>query len=346
MPLAEDTIIDTPDGLYCPAGDFHIDPWRPVERAVITHGHSDHARAGHTTYLCSPTSEPILRLRCGKDITVQTLPFGRSLELGGATISLHPAGHILGSAQVRVDVAGHVTVVTGDYKTTPAGEEHDPTSEPFELVRCDRLITECTFGLPIYRWPKRQTIIDEIHEFWRTNQQDGRTTVLFAYALGKAQRLLGFLDDSIGPILLHGSVNNLLAPYGAAGIPLAHAEHATKELAKEHKGRALVIAPPSTDGSTWLRRFAPTSSAFVSGWMVVRGSRRRRSVDRGFALSDHIDWPELLRVIDECNASRVTATHGATDILKRYLIESRGIEADEVKTRFASTAEEAEEASA
>ncbi|MEM8835726.1 MAG: ligase-associated DNA damage response exonuclease [Planctomycetota bacterium] len=346
MPDATHTVIQTPDGLYCPAGAFHIDPWRPVERAVITHGHSDHARPGHATYLCSPTTAPILRLRCGSDINIQTLPFGKTLELGGATVSLHPAGHILGSAQVRIEVTGHVTVITGDYKTTPAGEDHDPTSEPFELVRCDRLITECTFGLPIYRWPKRQTIIDEVHEFWRTNQADGRTTVLFAYALGKAQRLLGFLDDSIGPILLHGSVNNLLAPYEAAGIPLARAQYATKELAKEHKGRALVIAPPSTDGSSWLRRFAPTGSAFVSGWMLVRGSRRRRSVDRGFALSDHVDWPELLRVIDESGATHISATHGATDIVARYLSETRPLKADEIETRFASTAEEAEEASA
>ncbi len=272
MALLENTAC----GLYCVAGDFYIDPWRPVDLAVVTHAHSDHARAGSKNYLCATPGRDILQTRLGPEAKIETLDYGKSITRNGVKISLHPAGHILGSAQVRVELRGETWVVSGDYKT-----EREKTCAPFEPVRCHTFITECTFGLPIYHWRPQAEIFSEINSWWHVNRGENRTSVLFAYSLGKSQRLLSGIDPGIGPIFVHGSVANLLPQYASAGIDLPKTMRADPETIREADGKGLVIAPASTDGSPWLRKFGATSKAFASGWMQLRGaSARRRALDR------------------------------------------------------------------
>ena len=314
-------------GLYCEAGDFYVDPWRAVERAVITHAHSDHARRGSDSYLCADPCKRILQTRLG-DINADSVAYGEPVNINGVHVSLHPAGHILGSAQVRIEHRGEVWVVTGDYKT-----DADPTCDAFELVPCNTLITECTFGLPVYRWPKPADVFNRINAWWRLNQQRGKASVLFGYALGKAQRLLGGVDASIGPIYTHGAVEKMTAVYRQEGVALPPTTYVTTESAPEDWSRALIIAPTSANGAAWMRRFGDHSTAFASGWMRIRGRRRQRSVDRGFILSDHVDWSQLLDVTAESGAERVLATHGYSDTVVRYL-SSAGIEAAALPTRF------------
>ncbi|MDE3177708.1 MAG: ligase-associated DNA damage response exonuclease [Pseudomonadota bacterium] len=310
-------IVARPEGLYCPKGDFHIDPVRPVARAVVTHGHSDHARAGSRAYLCHADSVAILRRRLG-EIAVRGVAYSERVELNGVGVSLHPAGHILGSAQIRVEHKGEVWVASGDYKIEP-----DRTCAAFEPLRCHVFISESTFGLPIYRWRPQAEIAAEINAWWRANADAGRVSVLFAYALGKAQRVLGLLDPAIGPILCHAAVEPFNALYRAAGVALPPTSAAAG------LGRAVVIAPPSAAGSAWMGQFGDYAGAFVSGWMRVRGQRRRRGVARGFALSDHADWDGLLAAIAATGASRVLVTHGSVATLSRYLRE-QGLQADAV----------------
>ncbi|WP_416763521.1 ligase-associated DNA damage response exonuclease [Roseateles sp. So40a] len=331
-----DLVVARPAGLYCPPGDFYIDPWRPVDRAVITHGHSDHARMGHGHYLAHHDSAAILRRRLGEDITLQTLAYGEVIEHHGVRVSLHPAGHVLGSAQVRLEHAGRVWVASGDYKL-----EADGTCAPFEPVRCDTFITESTFGLPIYRWPSQAALFAEIDAWWRANAAAGRASVLYAYALGKAQRLLHGVDASIGPIVAHGAVEPLNAVYRAAGVALPPTFHAADPaLDKAALARALVIAPPSAGRSPWIRRFgSDPSDAFASGWMQLRGTRRRRGVDRGFVVSDHADWPGLMAAIRGTGAERVFVTHGSVPVMVRWLREL-GLDAQAFKTEYGEEAEE------
>ncbi|MDE2579785.1 MAG: ligase-associated DNA damage response exonuclease [Hyphomicrobiales bacterium] len=317
-----DLICATPRGLYCPPGDFYIDPWRPVDFAVITHGHSDHARPGSARYLCTQQSLPILEKRLGS-ISAQTLNYGETVERNGVRVSLHPAGHVLGSAQARVEYRGEVWVASGDYKL-----EDDGVSAPFEPVRCDVFITESTFALPIYRWRAQQALADEINQWRRENSAQGRASVVYAYALGKAQRILRHLDASDGPIVCHGAIEPLNAIHRALGASLP-ATIALDELDKRHATRAIFIAPPSALGSRALTRLGAYSDAFASGWMQVRGDRRRRGVDRGFVMSDHVDWPGALAAIAATGAQRVLVTHGFTHTLARYLRE-QGLEADEI----------------
>jgi putative mRNA 3-end processing factor len=327
-------ITATDAGLFCAAGRFHIDPWKPMDRAVITHGHSDHARWGSKHYLCAAGGEDILRTRLGADISVQPVPYGELMELNGVKISLHPAGHLLGSAQVRVEHQGEVWVISGDYKT-----QADTTCAPFEPVKCDVFITESTFGLPIYRWKPQQAVFDEINHWWRENQAADRTSIIYAYALGKAQRVLSGLDPSVGPILLHGAVSRLTEVYERAGVKLPPWSHATPELAKQTRGNAMVIAPPSAQGTPWLRKFGEQSSAATSGWMQVRGNRRRGNVDRGFVLSDHADWDGLLGAIRATGAKRIGVTHGSVEPLARYLNEN-GWRTSIYPTHFSNRGEE------
>ena len=307
----------TDRGLFCEAGDFYIDPWLPVDRAVITHAHGDHARWGSRAYLGSVEGKSVLRTRLGPDATIRTLPWGESIDMSGVRISLHPAGHILGSAQVRVEHRGEVWVCSGDYKT-----EADPTCTPFEPVRCNTFITESTFGLPIYRWTVQSETFDEIRAWWLANREAGRASVLYAYALGKAQRVLaGLLDADVGPILGHGAVERLNRDYREAGIRLPNTEYAGSKGRGYDWAGSLIMAPPSATGSPWLRRFGPISTAFASGWMRIRGARRRRSVDRGFVLSDHVDWPSLLSAIQATGAENVLVTHGYREPVVRWLRE-------------------------
>lgn len=310
MPL----VTSTARGLYCEAGGFHIDAWQPVERCIVTHAHGDHARFGHAHYLASRASEHVLRTRLG-EIKLQTLAYGASLRIGEVSVSLHPAGHVLGSAQVRIEHRGEVWVVSGDYKL-----ERDASCAPFEPVRCDTFVTESTFGLPIYRWREQRDLFAEIDRWWADNRAQGRASVLFAYAFGKAQRILAGIDASGGPIVCHGAVESLNAAYRASGVVLPATLRADQAGADDLR-TALVIAPPSAQGTPWLRRFGDYADAFASGWMQVRGVRRRRAVDRGFALSDHADWPALLQAIEASGARQVVVTHGQVEPLVRWLRE-------------------------
>jgi putative mRNA 3-end processing factor len=318
----------TDRGLYCEAGDFYVDPWGAVPRAVVTHAHGDHVAWGCGSYLTTISGLPPLRARLDGDARIRALGYGEALAIHGVRVSLHPAGHILGSAQVRMEYQGEVWVVSGDYKTDP-----DPTCAAFEPVRCDTFVTESTFGLPIYRWPPPEEVLADINAWWEANQRAGRTTLLFGYALGKAQRLLAGLDPSLGPIVTHGAVERMTAAYRAAGVELPPTTHAAMAGRDADWSRALVLAPPSADGSPWTRRFGAQATGFASGWMLVRGARRRGALDRGFALSDHVDWPGLLAAIDATGASRIWVTHGYSSVVVRWLRE-RGLDAHMVQTRF------------
>lgn len=315
----------TDRGLYCAAGDFYIDPWEPVDRAVITHAHADHLHAGSRVYVTAAPGAPLVRARLGDEAAIESVPYGEAFTRDGVRVSLHPAGHILGSAQVRIERNGEVWVVSGDYKL-----DADPTCAPFESLRCHTFITECTFGLPVFRWRPQSEAFAQIDAWWRGNREAGRSSVLFAYPLGKAQRVLSMLDPSIGPICAHGAVEKYSAIYRAQGIAIPSSQEPTSG--------ALVLAPPSAVGSPWLKRFGPISTAMASGWMRIRGARRRRSLDRGFVLSDHADWPGLLGAIDATRAETVWITHGYRAPLARWL-EERGRRVSILDTHF----EEAEE---
>ena len=334
MPAASPLIVNTDRGLYCPAGEFFIDPWQPVDRAIITHGHGDHARPGSRRYLTAAPGVEILRQRLGSDSPIEGIAYAQRIELNGVIVSLHPAGHLLGSSQVRIEQQGEAWVVSGDFKI-----HEDRTCEPFEPLACDTFITECTFGLPIYRWPPPEAVFSDIHAWWRENQQLDRTSIIFAYALGKAQRLLAGLDDSIGPIVAHGAIARFNEVYERAGVALPRWQRADPESIRAHRGRAMVIAPPSAASSPWLRRFGEFSTAFASGWMLVRGTRRRSNVDRGFLLSDHVDWPGLLETIRATGARTIGVTHGSTDVVARFLGE-QGYDATVYATQFSSHGEE------
>jgi putative mRNA 3-end processing factor len=317
-----------PSGLWCEAGGFHIDPWEPVPKALITHGHADHARPGSEAYLCSASCVPILRERLGPETPIEALGYGESRRIGEVDVSFHPAGHVLGSAQIRVEHRGEVWVVSGDYKLA-----EDPSCTAFEPVRCNTFVTESTFGLPIYRWPDPGRVVESIHDWWRGNQDRGKCSVLFAYALGKAQRVLAALNPEIGPIFCHGAVEKMNRVYRESGVALPPTQYPGDMARGYDWSRALVIAPPSAQGSLWMRRFGTLSTAFASGWMRIRGTRRRRSIDRGFVFSDHADWPGLQQAIRETGASCVLLTHGYRAPLVRWLQES-GTESGSLDTRF------------
>ncbi|HWD41456.1 MAG TPA: ligase-associated DNA damage response exonuclease [Fimbriimonas sp.] len=335
MPGSSSILNLTDCGLYCSAGDFYIDPWKPVDRAVITHAHSDHLRWGMGTYLCSSEGEKVVRRRLYEDASVRTLPYGEPLKVGSARVSLHPAGHVLGSAQVRVEVDGQVVVVSGDYKVEP-----DSSCAPFELIKCHTFVTESTFGLPVYRWPEAGVVVEQVHEWWQGNQDSGKCSVLMGYALGKCQRILAELDPSVGPIFLHGAVESMTQAYRESGVKLPP----TSLVPDAQKGfdwsKAIVLAPPSAHGTTWTRRFGDYSTGFMSGWMAIRGTRRRRAIDRGFVISDHVDWPALISVIADTGAEDVWVTHGYSSTVVRYL-EEHGLEARVLATSWEG--EESEE---
>jgi putative mRNA 3-end processing factor len=319
---------NTARGLYCPAGDFYIDPWQPVNRAVITHGHSDHARPGSRHYLTVDCGKAILQSRLGPEATIETRRYGETVTHGGVRLSLHPAGHVLGSAQVRLECAGEVWVVSGDYKV-----ESDRTCAPFEPVRCHTFITESTFALPIYHWRPAAGVFQQINEWWSANQEAQRTSVLFCYSLGKAQRLLAGVDAGLGPIFLHGATERFLPAYREAGVSLPNTLRAETAQIKKADGRGLVLAPASAANSPWLRKFGDVSLAFASGWMQIRGPRRRRALDRGFVLSDHADWDGLQQTIRATGAQNIWVTHGYAVPFARYLREA-GWQADAIETRF------------
>ena len=353
----QDLIVQRPEGLYCPPGDFYIDPWRAVDRAVITHAHADHARTGHGHYLAAAPAEGVLRSRLGQAIALQAVQYGEVVTHNGVTVSLHPAGHVLGSAQVRLQHGGQTWVASGDYKVAP-----DATCAPFEAVRCDVFITESTFGLPLYRWRPDAEVFAEINAWWAANAAVGRASVLMCYSFGKAQRILSGVDASIAPIVVHSAIQTLNTAYRLAGVNLPNTKLVSDVTDPADFKRALVLCPPSAavrragpprastaplGGSEahevasvganysgpWIKRFGDFSDAFASGWMQLRGARRRGSYDKGFVLSDHADWPGLIGAIGATGAKRVIVTHGSIPVMVRYLSE-QGLEAGAFQTEY------------
>ena len=325
----------TDKGLYCSQGDFYIDPWKPVERAVITHGHSDHARFGSKNYLCHTHTKPILQLRLG-DNNYQTVEWGETIIMNSVKISLHPAGHIIGSSQVRAEHNGEVWVVSGDYKT-----EDDGLSGKFEPIKCNTVITESTFGLPIYNWKPQQQIFENIIDWINGNKENGKISVLLAYSLGKAQRVLQHIKETTQTIYAHGAIYNTHQALVNAGWKLPAIERILPDTPKDAIKGTVVIAPPSADASPWMKRFYPYSVGVCSGWMQVRGHVRRRNVDAGFALSDHADWNGLLESIKATGAERIFVTHGFQSAFSRYLNEQNIAIAAEVKTEYGTEDEDA-----
>ncbi len=331
-----DLLTFTDRGIYCAEGDFYIDPWRPVDRALVTHGHADHAHHGMRRYLATDIAAPVMRHRLG-DIALDTIRYGERRQIGGVTVSYHPAGHVPGSAQIRIERKGEVWVASGDYKTIDDG-----LSTPFEPVRCDAFITESTFGLPVFKWTPQAELARELNAWWAANAAEGRFSLIGAYALGKAQRILSLADSSIGPILTHGAIENTNEVLRAQGIKLPDTIRVTPETdLKAHTG-ALVVATPSGLGGPWARRFGQASTAFASGWMALRGVRRRRAADRGFIMSDHADWPGLNAAIRETGANRIFVTHGYTSVFRRWL-ETEGYDAAVVSTEYSGEGFEAED---
>lgn len=323
------------EGIYCPKADIYIDPWKKVDKALITHGHSDHARSGHKSYLCTHSAKPVLRYRLGRKMKIESVAYGDEVLINGVRFSFHPAGHIIGSAQIRVEFQGEIWVVTGDYKT-----EADGISEPFEPVKCHTLITESTFGLPVYRWEKQEQVFGKINHWWKTNKENGIVSILASYSLGKAQRIIHNLDHSTGPVFTHGAIEQTNEVIRNQGFDLARTIPIDSVFDKNQFKEGIVICPPGLLGSEWLDQFRPFSTAVASGWMMLRGTRRRRAVDKGFVLSDHADWSGLNEAVQLSGAEKVYVTHGYAEIFSRWL-QNAGMDSEEVKTEFTDD-EEAE----
>lgn len=316
----------TNKGIYCAAAKVYLDPWKPVQKAIISHGHADHSRCGHKQYITHHRNVPIISHRLG-DIQVTGKEWGETFSINNVKFSLHPAGHIIGSSQIRVEHKGEVWVFTGDYKT-----ENDGISTPYESVKCHTFITECTFGLPAFSWTPQKEVLNNINQWWSENKAEGKTSILFGYSLGKAQRLLKYLDTDIGKIYTHGAIEKMtevLRPL----VNFPETTLITRDTKKTELLGNIVLAPPSTHGSTWIRKMVPYVTASASGWMAFRGARRRRAIDKGFVLSDHCDWEGLLKSIEATGAEKIICTHGYTDIFSRYLRE-QGYDARTESTQY------------
>ncbi|RVU18054.1 ligase-associated DNA damage response exonuclease [Methylobacterium oryzihabitans] len=304
----------TREGLYCPAGDFHVDPVRPVARALITHGHADHARSGHGAVWATPETLRIMAVRYGEDFceTRQEARLGEAVRLGEVTVSFHPAGHVLGSAQIAITQGGCRIVVSGDYKRAP-----DPTCLGFEVVPCDVFITEATFGLPVFRHPDARDEVRRLLDSVRLFPE--RTHIVGAYALGKAQRVMALLREEgfCEPIYLHGAMEKLTELYKREGIPLGET---IKVVAAERPklGGRIVLCPPSAIQDLWSRKFPDPVTAFASGWMRVRARARQKGVELPLVISDHSDWDDLCRTIRDTGAGEVWVTHGQEDALVHW----------------------------
>ena len=315
------------NGIFCSAGNFYIDPWRPVKYAVITHAHSDHTKWGHEHYLAHSLSREVLKYRLG-DINLETIDYGYTVVKNGVQISFHPAGHVIGSAQIRVEYKGEVWVVSGDYKV-----EDDGVCQPFEPVKCHSFISECTFGMPVYKWRPQSEIFNGINNWWRQNVNEGKTTVLVGYSLGKAQRILQGLDLSIGSVYTHGVIENTNEALRRNGVELNATTRVTPDTDRHDMRKGLILCPPSSVGTPWMRKFYPYSFGYCSGWMALRGAKRRRAADRGFVLSDHADWDGLIQAIKATECETVYLTHGYTATFSRYLAEI-GYDAYEAHTLY------------
>ena len=321
-------------GIYCSKADVYLDPWRGVKKAIITHGHSDHARWGSKSYITQIDNVPILKHRLG-DISVTGKKYGDKFQINGVTFSFHPAGHVPGSSQIRVEYRGEVWVFTGDFKT-----QDDKISTPYEPIKCNTFITECTFGLPVYKWEEPKIVHGQINKWWAKNKSNGITSLLLGYSLGKIQRLLKNLDPEIGKIYTHGATEKMTEVLRAK-IDFPKTNLITRDTIKKDIEGNLVLAPPAVLGSAWSRKFGITSSGYASGWMAIRGARRRRAVDKSFVLSDHADWDGLLSAIYSTECENVITTHGYTDIFAKYLNE-KGLNAMSEKTEYEQETPETE----
>ncbi|GDX46961.1 DNA ligase-associated DEXH box helicase [Bacteroidota bacterium] len=320
-------LVHTALGLYCPKADVYLDPWKPVKKAILSHGHADHARWGSSSYLCTPTAAPVIKYRLG-EINLETLPFGEEKLINGVSFSFHPAGHILGSAQIKVSYKGEMVVFSGDYKTA-----NDGFSEAFEPVKCHTFITESTFGLPVYHWQDQKWVFNEMEEWCKTNRNNGQLSILYGYSLGKAQRILQGLPESVGPIFTHSTIEAVLNVMRNQGVFLKNTIPVNEHLTRAELLSGVIIAPPAVQNSNWLKKFEPIRNGVVSGWMALRGARRRRNADKGFVLSDHADWEGLNEAISLTGAENVFVTHGYTDILSKWLID-KGLNAHPLETNF------------
>ena len=317
----------TKKGIYCIPGKFYLDPWYPVDYAIISHGHADHARWGNKHYLCHHDSKAILQHRIGKDISIESLGYNQSKTINNVKVSFHPAGHIIGSAQIRLEYKGYVIVFSGDYKTQP-----DFISVPYEPVKCHEFITESTFGLPIYHWKTEHQLREELHNWILQNQENNRTSVFIGYSLGKAQRIMK-LVEGVDQIFVHSAINHLNNAISSSGIELPETSLLLPTFDKKAVENKIVILPPSLLGSKMLKRIPNAATAICSGWMQIRGNRRWKGVDAGFVVSDHADWNGLLTAIKETEAEKVYVTHGSQATFSKYLNEI-GIEAHELKTEY------------
>lgn len=322
-----DLLQFTSKGIWCAQANIFIDPWKPVDKAFITHGHADHSRYGSKAYLATTTAAPVIKYRLG-NINIKTINYGEKITINGVNFSFHPAGHILGSAQIRVEYKGEIWVASGDYKL-----EDDGFAEPFEPIKCHTFITESTFGLPVFNWKPQAEIFSDINDWWRQNAAEGKVTFITGYSLGKAQRILEGLDQSIGKIYTHGAVENINEVIRNQGINLPDTIRVTREINPKDYPTNLVLAPPGALNSAWMKKFKPLSIGIASGWMAMRGARRRKAAERGFVLSDHVDWKDLNTAVKETGAERVIVTHGYTSIYTQYLQEL-GLDAQVAQTEF------------
>lgn len=320
-------LVHTALGLYCPKADVYLDPWKPVKKAILSHGHADHARWGSSSYLCTPTAAPVIKYRLG-EINLETLPFGEEKLINGVSFSFHPAGHILGSAQIKVSYKDEIVVFSGDYKTA-----NDGFSEAFEPVKCHTFITESTFGLPVYHWQDQKWVFNEMEEWCKNNRNNDQLSILYGYSLGKAQRILQGLPESVGPIFTHSTIEAVLNVMRNQGVSLKNTIPVNEHLTRAELLSGVIIAPPAVQNSNWLKKFEPIRNGVVSGWMALRGARRRRNADKGFVLSDHADWEGLNEAISLTGAENVFVTHGYTDILSKWLID-KGLNAHPLETNF------------
>ncbi len=317
-------IVRTNKGMYCPQGDFYVDPYRPVKRAVITHAHSDHATLGSLQYYSSKKTKPLLVSRKVPALIIDDYDYGEIFQINGVNISFHPAGHILGSSQVRIEYEGHIWLISGDYK-----RELDPTCEPYEIVKCDVFITESTFAIPIYVWPDINETMEEVHRWWKDCEKVGKTPILLGYSLGKAQRLIAELRKLTDKeIFSYSTITKLNKDYESLGVSLKNVIDASTE--KDIK--SLIVAPPQMAESEWINKFKNVSVAFASGWMLTSAGRKQRKFDRGFVVSDHCDWPSLIKSCEQNQPKRVVAHHGSKDVLEKYL-QAKGFSTEDLRSQ-------------
>jgi putative mRNA 3-end processing factor len=324
----------TDKGLYCTQGDFYVDPWRPVRKALITHAHSDHARHGNQEYITTSESVPITKHRLGSHIRITGVNYGKPININGVKVSFHPAGHVIGSAQIRLEYKGEIWVVSGDYKT-----EDDGISTAFEPVKCHTFITESTFGLPSFRWRPQEEVFREIRDWYLQNREKGISSIIGAYSLGKAQRLLKALYESADRIYVHGAIENTNEIFRSQGFDLPAVYKADNRSHPSNYAGSLVICTPSALGTVWTKKFGEHREAVVSGWMAIRGIRRRRGADTGFVLSDHADWHGLNEAIKATGAENIYVTHGYTELFAQWLRE-QGLNAQNVRTEYGEEMEE------